>query len=209
VHARADSRPAPATPRKPPSDALPAAAPDATLFAGWPERAEIGVAGSAGERIRSAVGVIGEILVAGDLECAQLDDYPITVRKGHSISNLIVARAPIRYTGLREPDLLIIQSDDGLRRWGPLDKLPSQTLVIAAADLTLPPTAARVVRAGLKPLAAQVQRENVALALLAQGVVARGWMTRAALRAAADVTIAGKFRDANLRAIEAGLALAE
>lgn len=181
------------------------AAPDAALFAGWPARAEIGVAGSAGERIRSAVGVIGEILVAGGLHCAQLDDYPITVRKGHSISNLIVSRDPIRYTGLREPDLLIIQSDDGLRRWGALQSLPQDALVIAADELTLPPTPARVERLPLRPIATQVQRENVALALLARGVVACGWMTAEAFRAAADVAIGGKFRDANLRAIDAGL----
>jgi Pyruvate/2-oxoacid:ferredoxin oxidoreductase gamma subunit len=180
---------------------------DPAWFADWPERAELCVAGSAGERIRSAVGVIGEVCVAGGLFAAQLDDYPITVRKGHSISNLIVSRRPIRYTGLRAPDLLVVQSDDGLRRLGSLDALAAESVVIASADLAMPAAKAPVWKLALKPIAAQVQRENVALSLLSAAIVKRGWMTADAIRAAASAAISGKFRDVSLKAIEVGLTL--
>lgn len=173
----------------------------------WPARVEIALAGSAGERIRSAAGVIGEILVACGLQVAQLDDYPITVRKGFSLSNLIVSRQPIRYTGLGLPNLVIIQSDDGLRRFGSLAELPAETLVIISDELECPPTPARVRRVALTPLARQVERPNVALALLAYGLAQCGWVTPDVLRNAADAVVKGRFREAGLRAIAAGLAL--
>lgn len=180
---------------------------DPAWFADWPARAELCVAGSAGERIRSAVGVIGEVCVAGGLFAAQLDDYPITVRKGHSISNLIIARRPIRYTGLRAPDLLVVQSDDGLKRLGSLDAIAPDSVVIASEDLVMPPINAPVWKLALKPIAAQVLRENVALSLLSAAIVKRGWMSADALRAAASAAVVGKFRDVSLKAIEVGLTL--
>jgi len=171
----------------------------------WPGRREILVAGSAGERIRSAVGVIGEIMVAGGLWAAQLDDYPITVRKGHSLSNLIVSDRPIRHSGVGEPDLLVIQSEDGLKRLGSLEGLPPSTLVVANDQLDLPATRASVRRVSLKRAAQGIEKTTVALALLTFGLIECGWIAPEALVAAAEVAVAGKFRDANLQAIRAGL----
>jgi len=173
----------------------------------WPPRVEIALAGSAGERIRSAAGVIGEILVAAGLQVAQLDDYPITVRKGFSLSNLIVAQQPIRYTGLRTPELVIIQSEDGLRRFGSLAELSPETLLIVNDELTWESTPARVLPVTLAPLIRQVERANVALALLTCGLIQCGWITAEALRNLAGATLKGRFREANLRAIEAGMRL--
>jgi len=173
----------------------------------WPDRTEIAMAGSAGERIRSAAGVVGEMFVAAGLYVGQADDYPISVRKGYSLSNLIIARQPIRCTGLGVPDLVIIQSEDGLQRLGNLAELSASTLLIADDRLNLPSTPARVRRVSLKPLSQQVKRENVALALLAHGLVQCGWITAEKLRAVADAAVKGRFRDVSLRAIEAGVAL--
>jgi len=204
----ADTGPAVARPGSPPTP-LATDRPRFDVRSGlrWPQRVEIALAGSAGERIRSAAGVIGEILVAAGLQVAQLDDYPITVRKGFSLSNLIVARQPIRYTGLRTPELVIIQSEDGLRRFGSLVELPPQTLVIVNDELTWESTPARVQPVTLAPLIRQVERANVALALLAHGLIQCGWITAEALRNLADATLKGRFREANLRAIEAGVTL--
>lgn len=173
----------------------------------WPGRIEIGLAGSAGERIRSAAGVIGEMLVAAGLHVAQADDYPISVRKGFSLSNLIISREPIHYTGLGVPGLVIIQSEDGLKRLGSLSELSASTLLIADERLHLPPTPARVRRVSLKPLSQQVKPENVALALLTHGLVTCGWISAEQLRVIAEAAIEGRFRDVSLQAIAAGVAL--
>lgn len=194
----------PATTQRPPAPAEPARAMP-TLS--WPDRVEIALAGSAGQRIRSAVGVVGEMLVAAGLHVAQADDYPISVRKGYSLSNLIIAAEPIRYTGLSVPNLLIIQSADGLQRFGDLTQLAPSTTLLADDALALPRTRARVRRTALGALAAKLKPENVALALLAHGLVYCGWIAAGALRCVAEQAVQGRFRDVSLRAIEAGVAL--
>lgn len=198
---------APAPPARPREAASPPPAPAPVPRLAWPKRVEIALAGSAGERIRSAAGVIGETLVAAGLHVAQADDYPISVRKGYSLSNLIIAPQPIRYTGLGVPDLVIIQSEDGLKRLGALAELSSSTLLIADDRLELPPTPARLRRVTLRPLSHEVKPENVALALLTHGLVQCGWITADKLRAVAEAAIQGRFRDVSLRAVEAGIAL--
>jgi len=175
----------------------------------WPQRAEVCVAGSAGQRIRSAAGVLGEIAVAGGLHAVQQDDFPITVRKGHSISNLIVDAAPIDYIALDHPQLVVILSDDGATRLGPLDKLEPSCLVLAARGVTLPTTPARVVVIDVDQLGRSVGRASAALAATAAGVVLRGWITGATLLAAAGASLTGRFREANLKAIAAGVDLAD
>lgn len=177
------------------------------LADGWPDRVEIALAGSAGERIRSAAGVIGELLVAAGLYVAQSDDYPITVRKGYSLGSLLIAPRPIRYTGFGTPDLVIIQSADGLRRIGDLSKLSPSTLVVVADHLAPPATPAQVLRVALSPLAGKVGRANVALALLSFGLVRCGWTTADVMNNAAEAALRGQFRAENLRAVAAGAEL--
>lgn len=174
----------------------------------WSGRTEICVAGSAGQRIRSALGVFGEIAVAGGLHAAQQDDFPVTVRKGHSLSNLIVASRPIRYTGVDAPDLLVVLSEDGLRRVGDLGRLKSDAMVVAAADLTLSNTPARVRRIDLRSIERRAGKASAALAAVVVGLVAGGSISPDALTTAAEVAIAGRYRDESLGAIRVGLELA-
>jgi len=175
----------------------------------WSGRHEILVAGAAGERIRSAVGVFGEIAVAGGLFAAQTDDYPIFVRRGHSLSSLIVSERPVTYAGTGAPELLILQSADGLQRLGGLADLPTETLVVANDELDLPPTRARVCRVSLARAGKGIEKTTLALALLTFGIVRSGWLPDEVLARAADRVLTGKFREANLRAIRAGLGGAE
>ena len=173
----------------------------------WPGRTALRVAGSAGQRIRSSVGVIGEIAVAGGLHAAQEDDFPITVRRGHSISNLIVAEGPIHYTSVDNPDLLIVLSNDGAARLGALDHLRSECLVLVAEGVDLSPTQARVRRFDFRRLEKEVGKNSAALAVLASALPELGWIDADALNAAARATLRGNYRDANLSAIESGIHL--
>lgn len=186
-----------------PSSAAPTAPP-----LRWSQRTEICIAGSAGQHIRSAAGVIGEIAVAGGLFAAQQDDFPITVRKGHSISNLIVSSEPILYAGLDHPDVLIILSDDGLKRLGRLDHLSPSCLILADDTLALPPTPATVRRIPAEKFSRGAGKAAAALAVLAHALALTGRLAPDDLLAAGRVALTGKYRDANLRAIEFGLTFA-
>ncbi|MCC6359226.1 MAG: 2-oxoacid:acceptor oxidoreductase family protein [Phycisphaerales bacterium] len=174
----------------------------------WAQRTEICIAGSAGQHIRSAAGVIGEIAVAGGLFAAQQDDFPITVRKGHSISNLIVSSEPILYAALDHPDVLIILSDDGLKRLGRLDRLSPSCLILADDTLALPPTPATVRRIPAEKFSRGAGKAAAALAVLAHALALTGRVAPDDLLATGRVALAGKYRDANLRAIEFGLTFA-
>lgn len=174
----------------------------------WPGRVEITLAGSAGQHIRAAVGVLGEIAVGCGLYAAEHDDYPITVRKGHSISNLIVDAQPILFAGVEQPALVIIMSGDGAARVGDLSGLPRGARVIISNDLPAPATTAGLEGVDLERFARSATRTGVALALLAYGVVRAGWIDGDALCAAADAVLSGRHREANLTALRAGVSAA-
>jgi Pyruvate/2-oxoacid:ferredoxin oxidoreductase gamma subunit len=72
------------------------------------------VAGSAGQRVRSGAGVLGRAAIACGLYATQKDDYPITVRTGHSLSEIILSSSEIHSTAIASPDVLILLSEDGL-----------------------------------------------------------------------------------------------
>ncbi len=74
------------------------------------------IAGSAGGRVRTAGHLAGMAAALSGLWATQRDDYPVTVRSGHSLSEVIIAPQEIRYTGVEHPDLLILLSQDGYRK---------------------------------------------------------------------------------------------
>lgn len=169
----------------------------------WPGRREITIAGSAGQRIRSAGGVIGEIAVRGGLFAAQLDDFPITVRKGHSVSQLIVSDRPIRYSGVDRPDLIILLSEDGLRRLGDLSCLGEEALVIADQELPLPALQARVQRIDLRRIEKDAGKMSAALAALTMGILIREWLDGDAIERAVQAR-GGRYNEGNLAAVRHG-----
>ena len=170
----------------------------------WPQRREICVAGSAGQRIRSAVGVIGDLAVASGLFAVQQDDFPITVRKGFSVSSLIVAPDPILYTGIDCPDLVVLLSSDGVERFGDLSTLANTSLVVIDDALEIGPTAAKVIRVDPSVWDKELTKEAVSLAIVAFSLVVAGFMAPEVLHLAAEATLVGSYRDENLRAIRAG-----
>lgn len=183
----------------------------AALFAPrvpWPKRVEITVAGSAGQHIRTACGAIGEALAAGDLNISAYDDFPISVRRGHSVSTLVIDGAPVRYAGGDNPDLLILLSPDGEKRIGSLGGLRRECVVLAEQQLALTPSPAQVRRFALGDVQRAAGRSGAALALLTAGLVLCGWITPSMLVTAARVGLRGRYRLENLAAIDAGLKLA-
>ncbi|GAB4537237.1 MAG: hypothetical protein Kow0063_23660 [Anaerolineae bacterium] len=167
------------------------------------------VAGSAGGKVRSAVRLAGVAALLSGLRATQRDDYPITIKSGHSVSEMVLSPDEIYYTGISHPNALLILSQDGyqkvahyLPRMGQDDRLfvtPPFADVQTAARVT-------VLDPGRSPLA--VPRTGTALAVLAAMLKQLDLFPPPALEEAARQGPA-RFLDENLKAIAAGWALAD
>jgi Pyruvate/2-oxoacid:ferredoxin oxidoreductase gamma subunit len=71
------------------------------------------VAGSAGGKVLSSARLVGEAALLSGLWAAQRDDYPITVKAGHSVAELVLSPDEIDYTGIDRPDAVVLLSRDG------------------------------------------------------------------------------------------------
>lgn len=148
--------------------------------------------GAAGQRISTA----GELLclagMSGGLQVSQKNDYPITVLRGHSISEVIIDKEWIGYTGIESPDCILALDQAGVaRRMASFSKMPGDGLVIRASEVDVPPTPVRT-------LVVDFKREFGAFppdwALLALGLLAqqRELITPAMLDHALELRFAGK-----------------
>jgi Pyruvate/2-oxoacid:ferredoxin oxidoreductase gamma subunit len=130
------------------------------------ERQEVLILGSAGQRIVTA----GEILCLAGMtagwHASMKNDYPITVLRGHSVSELVLSPQPVDYTGIDRPSVVFALAEEGVRRREKmLRRLAGQTLILKAADVSLPDTHAGVREVDFK--AHQVKQPDRALAGLA------------------------------------------
>jgi 2-oxoglutarate ferredoxin oxidoreductase subunit beta len=150
-----------------------------------PQRQEVILLGSAGQRIITA----GEILcLAGlfaGLNTSQKNDYNITVLRGPSISELILSPQEIDYTGLENPGVIMALAQEGVdRRRQMFAKLDADALILQIAGVNVPDCKARVHQIDLK--ARGIRNPDWALAsvgvLAAQGKIINFEMLEAALK---------------------------
>ena len=75
-------------------------------------RQEVLIMGSAGQRIVTA----GELLclagMTGGWHATMKNDYPITVLRGHSVSELVLSPEPVDYTGIDKPKVVLALAKD-------------------------------------------------------------------------------------------------
>ncbi len=80
------------------------------------KRHEIVIMGAAGQRIVTA----GELLcmagVTAGLYTTQKNDYPITVMRGHSVTEVILSPEKVDFTGIENPTVLIALAEEGVNR---------------------------------------------------------------------------------------------
>lgn len=110
------------------------------------------LAGSAGERVQSSAALFCQVALEHGLFATQKNDNPVTQGTGFSISELWLSPTPIGYTGIEEPDFIIVTSEDGLRelsnqRW--FDSMGNRTRVLIDDSLAVPFESPRIER---KPL---------------------------------------------------------
>ena len=104
-----------------------------------PGRHEVIFLGAAGQRIVTA----GEILclagISAGLNASQKNDYPITVLRGHSVSEVILSDTEIGFAGIETPSVVVALAPEGVqRRAALLAKLPGEALLIKAKGVDLP-----------------------------------------------------------------------
>jgi len=134
------------------------------------DRQEVIILGSAGQRIVTA----GEILcLAGlnaGLNATQKNDYPITVLRGHSISEIVLSSEEIGFTGILNPDVIVVLSLEGLnRRKDFFDRLDEKTLIIRALEVNIPSCRAKVMNIDFKGQGIKSQdRALASLSILAK-----------------------------------------
>lgn len=167
------------------------------------------LAGSAGGKVRSAARLAGVAGILAGLWVAQRDDYPITVKSGHSVSELTFSPAPVRYTGLERPDALVIVTADGykqVRHYLPLQRSTDWLFVTPEyADLS---TQARRIVIDLARANIRVSKANSALVMLAAALGRMALVPVEALHQAARLD-SPKYAEENLAAIAAGLELSQ
>jgi len=156
------------------------------------------VAGSAGGRVRSTSRLAAEAAILSGLYAAQRDDYPITVKTGHSIAELVFSPEEIAHTGASRPDALLILTEDGAKKARPyLARMGESSHLFAPPAFLDLPTRARKSALALPG----TLRGPSTLAALAAVLRQLGLFPIPALEAA--VRRDGRYVAENLRAIEA------
>lgn len=153
-------------------------------------RQEVLILGSAGQRIVTA----GEIFCLAGMtagwHATLKNDYPITVLRGHSVSEMVLSPQPVDYTGIDSPAVVVALADEGVgRRKKLLAALGPETLIIKAAGVSLPETGATIREVDFK--ARKIKSQDWALASLALLARADRVITLEMLRAALAVRFKG------------------
>ena len=132
-------------------------------------RREVILLGSAGQRVITA----GEILclagLTAGLNTTQKNDYNITVLRGPSISELILAPEEIDFTGIEKPSVIIALAQEGVdRRRHLFEHLASDDLILQVKGVQIPTCNASIKQVDFKSLG--IKKPDWALASL--GVMA-------------------------------------
>ena len=146
--------------------------------------ARLVVAGRAGERVQSAALFAARAAAAAGLQVAVRTDNPVTQGKGFSLAQLTLAPTPITFTGLVEPDLVVITAEEGygeLAARGLLDPPGQARRYVVDEDLRSPEGLV-VERRGLRK---RFGPSRAALGALVEAIDQAGWWQRDAWEAAA------------------------
>jgi Pyruvate/2-oxoacid:ferredoxin oxidoreductase gamma subunit len=166
------------------------------------------VAGSAGQKIKSTATLLAEGGIFAGLQATQKDDYPITVKTGHSVAEIILSLERIEYTGIDVPDHVIVVSEDGLRRISrKMASYPESCVIYADASLELPPTGARIRLIDLQSIRRQTGPLNLATAAVGAFLAETGLYPVEAVARAIETFRSPKLAESGVRALHLGAGL--
>ncbi len=158
-------------------------------------RREILILGRAGQRIVTAGEILGMAAISAGLHATQKNDYPITVLRGHSVSELVLSDAPIDFTGIETPQVVIALAEEGVaRRKEQIESLAEGALLIKEKDVAVPACGAEVVEIDFG--ARGIKSRDFALAALAVLAGRRETITPEMLTAGLGARFKGTVFDA-------------
>lgn len=126
------------------------------------------MAGTAGEGVQTAATLLGQAAMLCGLRVTQKNDYPVTQGTGFSASEVILSQDEILFTGIDEPDAVLVVSGDGakeLERTGVLGRVTERTVVLADSGVDLPELPCAIQRF---PFRSTTGAKTAALASVAQ-----------------------------------------
>jgi len=178
---------------------------EVTHGAGLDRPMSLVVAGSAGGKIRSAARTVALGALRSGLWAAQRDDYPVTVKSGHSVTELWLAPGEMPMAAAVAPDVLAVISADGYAKAGRyLAAMGPDDLVLTVPDFVDFATEARVRIVDPKAAPKRIPKTSLGLVFLAAAVALTEPYPLEALREAAS---AGTFAEVNLEAVDTGVGL--
>ena len=164
-------------------------------------RQEVLILGSAGQRIVTAGEIFCIAGMTGGWHATLKNDYPITVLRGHSVSEMVLAPEPVDYTGIDNPAVVVALADEGVgRRKKLLAALGPETLIVKAAGVNLPETGATIEAVDFK--AQKIKPQDYALASLALLAKADRIITLEMLKAALAVRFKGAILETAIALVD-------
>ena len=154
--------------------------------AGLREELRLVVAGSAGERVQSSARLLCRAALAAGLYATQKNDNPVTIGTGHSVSEVCISPRPIEYTGMENPDVVIVVSSDGrnfLETNGIFSRCGENTQLIVDDSLGTPLAKGALIR---PPLRKEFGPKGAALAAVGGWLAESGWFPEEAWEAACN-----------------------
>ena len=145
------------------------------------------IAGAAGTHVRTAGRLVNIAATLSGLWAAQRDDYPVTVRSGYSVSEVLISPEALPYVGGTRPNVLFVLAEEGYRKVaGVIEAMTPADWIFVTPDL--------VDRMGGRPASPQLRvldlgaikgiaRSGWALAAVAAGL---GYLAAADSRAETD-----------------------
>jgi 2-oxoglutarate/2-oxoacid ferredoxin oxidoreductase subunit beta len=161
------------------------------------------IAGAAGQKINTAAAAFCRAALASGLYAAQRNDYPVTVKSGHSVSEVILSPEPIGFSGVMRVDHMIVLFKEGLSSVrGLIAKMGPEGRIYINRDLLPVDTAGQTTALNFKVMeGAQPKKEYWAIMALAHMLRDEPLFSMEAFKEA--MTHNPTFAEANLAAIAA------
>jgi pyruvate/2-oxoacid:ferredoxin oxidoreductase beta subunit/Pyruvate/2-oxoacid:ferredoxin oxidoreductase gamma subunit len=171
---------------------------------GLADRFSIILAGAAGMKIGSAATIFSQGAVLSGLWATQRNNYPVTVRSGHSISEIVLSPDEILYTGIDKPDLVMVLFPEGLVKViGHIRNLTPKDRLFIHANLPSVETQAQQIRLDFTDTGSfKRKKEFWMMMALSKMLDEIGIYPLAALKNAIEGH--SRFADQNLAALDAG-----
>jgi 2-oxoglutarate ferredoxin oxidoreductase subunit beta len=166
------------------------------------------IAGSAGQKVKSTATLFAEASMFSGLEATQKDDYPITVKTGHSLAEIIISPERIDYTAIESPDYFVVISEDGLKKAAPrIEKLPESCTILVEESIELPKTRAKIVRYPILRTSKKISKLSAAMVAVSALLEYSGMFPVDAVESAVSAFQSPRIARVNIEALREGAKL--